>query len=62
LEEVLEEMDACKLSDEQKRKLEEIGVNLYEDMEEMPRVEEIQMEEEKDPNYWIRIMDQIVAV
>jgi hypothetical protein len=60
-EEVLEDMDGCKLSDEQKRKLEEIGVNLYDEMEEMPEVEEIQMEEGKDLNYWIRRMDQIVA-
>jgi hypothetical protein len=59
--EVLEEMDTCKLSDEQKRKLEGIGVNLYEEMEEIPWVEEVQMKEEKDLNYWIRRMDQIVT-
>jgi hypothetical protein len=61
MEEVLEEMDACKLSDEQKRKLEEIGVNLYEEREETPQVEETPTEEKLDLNYWLRRMDQIVA-
>jgi hypothetical protein len=61
MEEVLEEMDVCKLSDEQQRKLEEIGVIVYEEMEEMPRVEKAQMKEEKDLNYWIRRMNHIVT-
>jgi DNA-directed RNA polymerase subunit H (RpoH/RPB5) len=62
MEGVLMEMEESKMTNEQKRKLEEIGVKLSKDVEEVPRVMEEEMEEEKDLSYWIRRMDEIVSI
>ncbi|KAE8450795.1 hypothetical protein EG329_005708 [Mollisiaceae sp. DMI_Dod_QoI] len=61
MEEVIAEMDEYELSDEEKRKLEELGVDLLEEIEEESEEEEDEMEE-WDLNYYIRRMDQIVGL
>jgi hypothetical protein len=59
IEGVLEEMEECQATDEQKRKLEEIGVNWRKEVYHEPRVIEVE-EEERDLSYWVKRMDEIV--
>jgi len=62
MEGVLMEMEESKMTDEQKRKLEDIGVKLYEEVEKVPRAMEEEMQEKKDLSYWIKRMDEIVSI